>query len=98
MFLITLTFSSQERCTENTIYLSYTLQQLRTGKAKKRDYIKLHIVIDVDKGIILQYTITDWKGADPTEFSNVVGDKAYSSRANCQAAADKKVGVPISKT
>jgi hypothetical protein len=71
-----------------------------TCESEKRDYIKLHIVIDVDTGIILQYTITDWKGADPTELKrlvkdlphlgNVVGDKAYSSRANCQAAADKK--------
>ena len=71
-----------------------------TRKSKKKEYIKLHIVIDVDTGIILQYTITDWKGADPSEFKrlindlprpgNVVGDQAYSSRATCQAVADKK--------
>jgi hypothetical protein len=29
-------------------------------ESEKRDYIKLPIVIDVDTGIILQYTITDW--------------------------------------
>lgn len=44
--------------------------------------------------------ITDWKGADPTEFKRsvknllrlgkVVGDKVYFLGANCQAVADKK--------
>ena len=69
-------------------------------KSTKKDYIKLHIVIDVETGIILHFTITDWKGSDPKEFKRLIrdlprlgkaaGDKAYSSRANCQAVADKK--------
>ena len=69
-------------------------------KTEKSEYIKLHIIIDVETGIILQFTITDWKGSDSKEFkrligdlprlSKVAGDKAYSSRANCQAVADKK--------
>jgi len=69
-------------------------------KSSKRDYIKLHIVIDVETGIILHFTITDWKGADSKEFIRLIkalpslnkatGDKAYSSRVNCQAIADKK--------
>ena len=69
-------------------------------KSTKKDYIKLHIVIDVDTGIILHFTITDWKGSDSKEFQRLIrdlsrigkaaGDKAYSSRANCQAVADKK--------
>ena len=68
-------------------------------KSTKRDYIKLHIVIDVDTGIILNFTITDWKGSDAKEFKRLIrdlprirkaaGDKAYSSRVNCQAVADK---------
>lgn len=68
-------------------------------KSEKKDYIKLHIIIDVDTGIILHSTITDWKGADSKEFKRLIkdlprirkaaGDKAYSSRANCQAVADK---------
>ena len=68
-------------------------------KSTKRDYIKLHIVIDVDTGIILNFTITDWKGSDTKEFKRLIrdlprirkaaGDKAYSSRVNCQAVADK---------
>lgn len=71
--------------------------------SKKRDYIKLHIVIDVDTGIILQFTITNWRGSDSKEFKRLIkdlprlgkvaGDKAYSSRKNCQAVADKK-GTP----
>jgi transposase len=69
-------------------------------KSSKRDYIKLHIVIDVETGIILHFTITDWKGADSKEFIRLIkvlpslnkatGDKAYSTRANCQTVADKK--------
>jgi transposase len=69
-------------------------------KSTKRDYIKLHIVIDVETGIILHFTITNWKGSDSKEFKRLIkdlprlnkaaGDKAYSSRANCQAVADKK--------
>ena len=68
-------------------------------KSTKRDYIKLHIVIDVDTGIILHFTITDWKGSDAKEFKQLIrdlprirkaaGDKACSSRVNCQAVADK---------
>ena len=38
-------------------------------KSTTRDYIKLHIVIDVDTGIILNFTITDWKGSDTKAVS-----------------------------
>jgi len=37
-------------------------------KTTGKDYIKLHIVIDVDTGIILHFSITDWKGADSKGF------------------------------
>jgi transposase len=69
-------------------------------KSNKKDYLKLHIVMDVETGIIPHFTITDWKGSDSKEFQRLIrdlprlgkvaGDKAYSSRANCQAVADKK--------
>jgi len=68
-------------------------------KSEKKDYLKLHIVIDVDTEIIWHFTTTDWKGADAKEFKRLIrdlprihkaaGDKAYSSRVNCQAVADK---------
>jgi transposase len=68
-------------------------------KSEKKDYLKLHIVIDVDTGIIWHFTITDWKGADAKQFKRLIrdlsrihkaaGDKAYSSRVNCQAVVDK---------
>jgi len=66
-------------------------------QSTKRDYIKLHIVIDVDTGIILNFTITDRKGSDAKEFKRLIrdcirkaaGDKACSSRVNCQAVAGK---------
>ncbi|GEM_PF-3877108 len=67
-------------------------------------YLKLHIIIDVETGIIIHFTITEGKGSDSKEFKRLIkgfprigkaaGDKAYSSRANCQAVADKK-GTPF---
>jgi len=69
-------------------------------QSSKKDYLKLHIVIDVETNIILQFTITDWRGSDSREFKRLISDlprlgkaaadKAYSSRVNCQAVADKK--------
>ena len=69
-------------------------------KSTKKDYLKLHIVMDVETGIILHFTITDLEGSDSKEFKRLIrdlprlgkvaGDKAYSSRANCQAVAEKK--------
>ena len=74
-------------------------------KSTKRDYIKLHIVIGVDTGIILNFTITDWKGSDSKEFKRLIqdlprirkaaGDKAYSSRVNCQAVAEGGKAIPL---
>jgi len=71
---------------------------------KRRDCIKLHISVDVDTGVIHWFTVTDWNRHDSPEFKNlikhlpelgnVLGDKAYSSRNNCQIAADKN-GVPF---
>jgi transposase len=43
-------------------------------KSTKKDYVKLHIVIDVETGIILHFTITDWKGSDPKEFKRLIRD------------------------
>jgi transposase len=73
-------------------------------KSEKKDYLKLHIVIDVDTEIIWHFITTDWKGADAKQFKRLikdlprihraVGDKAYSSRVNCQAVADKG-GMPF---
>ena len=47
----------------------------------------------------MHFTITGWKGSDAKEFKRLIkdlpcirkaaGDKAYSSRVNCQAVADK---------
>ena len=68
-------------------------------ESEKKDYLKLHIVIDVDTGIIWHFTTTDWKGADAKQFKRLIrdlprirkaaGDKAYSSRVNCQAVVGK---------
>jgi len=67
---------------------------------KRKDCIKLHISVDVDTGIVHWFTITSSRRHDSPEFKNlikhlpelgnVLGDKAYSSRDNCQIAADKK--------
>ena len=66
---------------------------------KRKDCIKLHISIDVETGIIHWFTMTPSKMHDSPEFKNlikhlpelgnVLGDKGYSSRKNCQIVADK---------
>ena len=60
---------------------------------KRKENAKLHIVVDVDTGIIHHFTITNWKRSDSKEFKRLInalptiakalGDKAYSSRKNC---------------
>lgn len=69
-------------------------------KNTRKDCIKLHISIDVDTGVIHWFTTTPSKRHDSLEFKklikhlpelgNVLGDKGYSSRNNCQIVADKK--------
>ena len=68
-------------------------------RSRRKDCIKLHISIDVDTGIIHWFTMTPSKRHDSPEFKNlikhlpelgnVLGDKGYSSRNNCQIVADK---------
>jgi len=70
---------------------------------KRKECIKLHISVDVDTGVIHWFTITSWNRHDSKEFEdllkhlpdlgNVFGDKAFSSRKNCQLVASKK-GIP----
>jgi len=72
-------------------------------KNTRKDCIKLHISVDVDTGIIHWFTMTPSNRHDSPEFEKlmkhlpklgaVFGDKAYSSRNNCQIVADKK-GIP----
>ena len=73
-------------------------------KNTRKDCIKLHISVDVDTGVIHWFTLTSSKRHDSPEFKNlmkhlpklgvVFGDKAYSSRNNCQIVADKN-GTPF---
>jgi len=68
-------------------------------KNKKKDFIKLHISVDIDTGVIHWYTITASNRHDSPEFRKILrhlpdlgavfGDKGYCSRENCQNAADK---------
>ena len=72
-------------------------------KNTRKGCIKLHISVDMDTGIIHWFTPTSSKRHDSPEFKKlmkhlpklgaVFGDKAYSSRSNCQIVADKK-GIP----
>jgi len=71
--------------------------------SKRKDHMKLHIVIDADTLAIMHFTITGWRGSDTKEFQrlirylpklgNAFGDKAYSSRKNC-TLVDTKNGTP----
>jgi len=66
----------------------------------KRECIKLHLSVDIETGVTFSFTITSWNRHDSREFKrlinglpelgNVIGDKAYSSRVNCQLVVDKK--------
>lgn len=68
-------------------------------KSRKKDHMKLHIVIDAETLAILHFTITGWRGADTKEFKRLIrdlprlgkvaADKGYTSRKNCQAVASK---------
>jgi transposase len=68
-------------------------------KSTKKDYLKLHIIADLDNGIILHFTITGSTRNDSPEFRRLIrplkhlarmlGDAAYSSRKNCNLTASK---------
>ena len=67
--------------------------------SERKDHMKLHIVVDADTLVILHFTITGWRTNDSKEFNRLIrdlprlgkvaADKAYVSRAHCQAVADK---------
>ena len=69
-------------------------------RSSRKEFIKLHISIDIETDVTFSLTITSWNRYDSKEFKrlinslpelgNVLGDKAYSSRVNCQLVVDKK--------
>jgi len=69
-------------------------------KSSRRECIKLYISVDIETGVTFSFTITPWNRHASKEFKrlinslpelgNVLGDKAHSSRANCQLVVDKK--------
>ena len=75
--------------------------------SSKKDYLKLHIIADVDNGLILHFTITGSARHDSPEFRRLVrplrhlvkvmGDAAYNSRKNCKLVASMG-GKPYLKT
>jgi len=87
--------SSGFRTGNSSIWYDIRIRRRNTRK----ECIKLHISVDVDTGIIHWFTMTPSTRHDSPEFKNlikhlpelgdVLGDKAYSSRNNCQIVADK---------
>ena len=69
----------------------------------QRNYLKLHIAVDITTRIIQAFTVTPGRRNESPEFSrlmhqlsdvgHVMADKGFSSRENCQIVADKN-GVP----
>jgi len=67
--------------------------------SEKRDFLKLHIAIDVSTGLIVSFTITGGSVHDSKEFrrllnmlpsiSRCLGDSAYASRKNCDIVVEK---------
>ena len=52
--------------------------------SKRRDHIKLHIVVDVETLLIVHFTITGWKGSDIGQFKRLIAklpklNKVYHS-------------------
>jgi len=73
---------------------------VRIQKENSRtEYLKLHVAVDIDTGIIHHFTITSGEKHDSPEFkrlmkdlpqvAEVMADKAYPSRENCQIVDDK---------
>jgi hypothetical protein len=79
----------------------YDIRIKRQGGRK--ECIKLHISVDIATGVIHWFTTTTWNQHDSKEFEhlikhlpelgNVLGDKAFSSRNNCQLVVNKN-GTP----
>ncbi len=65
----------------------------------RKESLKLHIVIDVETGIIMDFMTTNWKAADCKQFGRLINalpkiakalaDKAYSSRENCTVVHER---------
>ena len=57
-------------------------------KSSRREYVKLHLSVDIETGVTFSFTITSWNRHDSKEFKrlinglpelwNVLGDKACS--------------------
>lgn len=73
---------------------------IRVGRMGERhDFLKLHIAIDVETGVIHAFTITGGMAHDSPEFERLLrclpriakclGDSAYSSRKNCEIVVEK---------
>lgn len=71
---------------------------IRIGrKNSRKDCVKLHIVVDVETGVIHDFEMTAWNRGDSPQFERLMkelpdiaaalGDKAYSSRKNCEIVA-----------
>ena len=66
----------------------------------RKDCLKLHISVDINTGIVHWFTTTAWNRHDSKEFEQliknlpklveVLGDKALSSRKNCQLVYNRK--------
>jgi transposase len=69
-------------------------------KSKKKECLKLHLCLDTELRIILEFTVTSWNRNDSKEFDKLIepigelglvaGDKAYSSRENCELVVSKQ--------
>ena len=73
---------------------------IRIGpKISRKDIVKLYIAVDVETGVIHRFEMTPWNGSDIAQFERLMrelpdiaaalGDKAYSSRRNCEIVAQK---------
>jgi transposase len=65
----------------------------------RKDFLKLHVCMDVETGLVLSFVITGGTGADSKQLRKLLrylpriarclGDPAYSSRKNCEIVVEK---------
>ncbi len=65
----------------------------------RKDFLKLHVCMDVETGLVLSFVITGGSGSDSKQLwkllrhlpriARCIADKAYSSRKNCEIVVEK---------
>lgn len=78
---------------------------IRIGRRnRRRDNMKLHVAIGIQRNVVIEYKITSWRRSDMRQLEfllrdidgllRVLGDAGYLSRKNCDVVVEKN-GMPF---